>query len=171
MTVLIAGKRYNGFNVIDSHVDHPFWRREDLDEYFMQNGVEISNEKEYSRLSDNQRMNEWFDMKISQSTYDWMMEKRATVVFATYSRGPYREGSYSRFYEDDDYYFQIDTDCLKTLEFYRRMGAVEAFQEIQMWVGGTLPRPGPPMVEITDDKMKAAKHGMDKWSFRKMPEK
>ncbi len=40
-----------------------------------------------------------------------------------------------------------------------------------MWVGGVLPRSGNPMVEITDDKVKAHKAGFDQWSFRKMPEK
>jgi hypothetical protein len=41
------------------------------------------------------------------------------------------------------------------------------FQELSMFVGGVLPRNPNPMVEITDDKVKVAKHGFDKWSFRK----
>ena len=30
---------------------------------------------------------------------------------------------------------------------------------------------GNPMVQITDDEVKIAKHGMDRWSFRKMGSK
>jgi hypothetical protein len=40
------------------------------------------------------------------------------------------------------------------------------FQELSMFVGN-LPQPGPPMVQITDPDIKIAKHGFDKWSFRR----
>ena len=36
-----------------------------------------------------------------------------------------------------------------------------------MWVGGTLSSLAPKTVEITDDKIKIAKHGMDHTSFRR----
>ncbi len=64
---------------------------------------------------------------------------------------------------------RIDADELKEFGFYRVLSAPEAYQEIAMWVGGVLPRPGALTVEITDDRVKAAKHGMDKWSFRTPP--
>lgn len=59
---------------------------------------------------------------------------------------------------------------LGAVEFYRVMDPHTLYQELSMWVGGILPRSGAEMVTI-DDKTRAAKHGFDRWSFRKMPEK
>lgn len=59
---------------------------------------------------------------------------------------------------------------LKEVQFYKVMDSYTAFQEIDMWIGGVLPKDGPPMVEVTD-KDKVSKHGFDKYSFRKSPTK
>ncbi|AVH85031.1 hypothetical protein RsoM2USA_102 [Ralstonia phage RsoM2USA] len=59
---------------------------------------------------------------------------------------------------------------LKEVQFYKVMDSYTAFQEIDMWIGGVLPKDGPPMIEVTD-KDKVAKHGFDKHSFRKSPTK
>jgi hypothetical protein len=64
-----------------------------------------------------------------------------------------------------------NSDSLKEFDFIKLVDPVRAFQEISMWVGGVLPKPGNKLVEITDDKIKLAKHGMDKHSFRNLPEK
>ena len=60
----------------------------------------------------------------------------------------------------------INSDRLKDYEFYQRVDAWSAMQEISMWVSGVLPSSARPMVQIAD-KDKIAKHGFDKWSFRK----
>lgn len=67
--------------------------------------------------------------------------------------------------------WNCNNDTLKDLDFVKVLDPVQAFQELSMWVGGVLPKPGNPTVQITDDRVKLAKHGMDKWSFRKMSEK
>lgn len=64
-------------------------------------------------------------------------------------------------------FWRINGYNLKNFEFYRCMDPFRCYQEISMYVGGVLPKPGNPMVQITDQKMKAKKHGFDKWSFRK----
>lgn len=56
---------------------------------------------------------------------------------------------------------------LKDFDFPRAVDPYTLFQELSMFVGGVLPRNPNPMVEITDDRIKVAKHGFDKWSFRK----
>ena len=56
---------------------------------------------------------------------------------------------------------------LTEYDFQKAMDPFSMFQEISMFVSGVLPRNPNPMVEITDDKVKVAKHGFDKWSFRK----
>jgi hypothetical protein len=65
--------------------------------------------------------------------------------------------------------WRIDGDDLKSLGFYRAVDVHAAFQELSMWVGGVLPRPGANTVEILDDVVKAGKHGFDRWSFRRPP--
>jgi hypothetical protein len=55
---------------------------------------------------------------------------------------------------------------LGRLGFQKVIPPYEMHQEISMWVGGVLPRPGAPMVEIPDS-IRAEKHGMDATSFRR----
>ena len=56
---------------------------------------------------------------------------------------------------------------LSAIGFQSALDPYTAFQELAMWVGGTLATNGPNTVTITDDKVKIAKHGFDKTSFRK----
>lgn len=58
---------------------------------------------------------------------------------------------------------------LKPLEFYRVMPPYQAFQELSMWIGGTLPAKDADMATVAD-RDRIAQHGFDKWSFRKQPE-
>jgi hypothetical protein len=60
---------------------------------------------------------------------------------------------------------------LKPLKFMRIKDPAQAFQEIYMFIAGTLGLPELPMVEI-EDKYKQQQHGHDhKYSFRKEPTK
>lgn len=54
---------------------------------------------------------------------------------------------------------------LSSYRFQALMDPVTAYQEIAMYVGGVLPKPGPPMVTISDDIMRDEK-GFDEQSFR-----
>jgi hypothetical protein len=55
---------------------------------------------------------------------------------------------------------------LKDLRFYRIVDSFTAFQELSMFIGGVMGKKSPAMVEISDNN-RIAKHGFDKWSFRK----
>ena len=59
---------------------------------------------------------------------------------------------------------------LKEFKFYKVIDSFQAFQEIQMFIGGVLGSNENEMIEIAD-KYKIKKHGFDKWSFRKEPQK
>jgi hypothetical protein len=59
---------------------------------------------------------------------------------------------------------------LKKYEFYRIKDSFTAYQEISMFFGGVLPQTSNSMINISD-KDKIKKHGFDKWSFKKLPEK
>jgi hypothetical protein len=56
--------------------------------------------------------------------------------------------------------------CLKNIEFYKIVSPFEAFQELSMFIGGIMGGKSPIMIEIAD-KDRIAKHGFDKFSFRK----
>ena len=58
---------------------------------------------------------------------------------------------------------------LKIRQFFKVLDAYSAFGALDMWICGTLAYPQNAMVEL-DDKSLIAKHGFDKWSFRKQPE-
>lgn len=59
---------------------------------------------------------------------------------------------------------------LKEYEFYKVFDTFQAFQEIQMFIGGVLGNREKDIV-VVEDKYKIAQHGFDKWSFRKEPQK
>lgn len=65
----------------------------------------------------------------------------------------------------------VNTDGLKDFDFAKAVDPYTAYQELSMFVGGVLPRSGNPMVELQGEDIMVKKHGMDKWSFRRMPEK
>jgi len=58
---------------------------------------------------------------------------------------------------------------LKDYEFFKVFDTFQAFQEIQMFLGGVLGKNEKEIIQVAD-KYKIAQHGFDKWSFRKMPE-
>ena len=64
----------------------------------------------------------------------------------------------------------IVNPLLKNYEFYKVVDAFSAFTGIQMFISGVLGT-GENDIIIIDDKYKIKKHGFDKWSFRKEPEK
>ena len=64
----------------------------------------------------------------------------------------------------------IINPTLKDYEFYKIFDSFQAFQEIQMFLGGVLGSNEKNIVEV-EDKYKIAQYGFDKWSFRKEPNK
>lgn len=66
-------------------------------------------------------------------------------------------------------HYVIINPQLKTRQFFKAADAYTAYQELDMWISGTLSYPQNAMVML-DDKSMIAKHGFDKWSFRKQPE-
>ena len=59
---------------------------------------------------------------------------------------------------------------LKKIEFFKKLDAFTAFQEISMFISGVMGGKSPKMVEISDSD-RLSMHGFNEWSFRKEPEK
>jgi hypothetical protein len=82
----------------------------------------------------------------------------------------YGRTHYFRRKNNDQYSKFIINPLLKDFQFYKVFDAVQAFQEVSMFMGGVLGRGEKEIVEVAD-KYKITQHGFDKWSFRKEPEK
>lgn len=63
--------------------------------------------------------------------------------------------------------WHVDQATLAPMEFAKAVPPAIAFQEIAMWRGGVLGNDAVNAPDIIDDKIKIAKHGYDKRSFRK----
>lgn len=83
------------------------------------------------------------------------------------------DSDYGRIYAEKNYRnnpkFFVNP-LLKEYQFYKLFNAVQAFQEIQMFLSGVLGNKEKEIVNVAD-KYKIAQHGFDKWSFRKEPQK
>lgn len=63
----------------------------------------------------------------------------------------------------------IINPCLSDIEFYKAMDSFSAYQELDMWISGTLAWPPNFMVTVPD-KYRLENHGFDpKYGFRKRP--
>ena len=69
-----------------------------------------------------------------------------------------------------DRYFEIELNCeLKKFEFYKVLDSFTIWQELSMYIDGTLTSPGNYTIEIAD-KYKIESHGFDtKYGFRTRP--
>jgi hypothetical protein len=157
--VVICGVVYNGVKVDSGSLrSEVFWTLDSLRHYLnaFHLTVGVTKPEFYRRYTN---VEDYFTpYKVVDSQLTWLIENKITIL--TYEAPGYSESSRWR----------INGDNLKNIGFMKVMDPFTLFQEIEMWIGGVLPGAGNPMVEITDQKIKVAKHGFDEWSFRKKPE-
>jgi hypothetical protein len=97
------------------------------------------------------------DLNAPVFVYDDDYERNSIIQWGNINTSAYRR-------------FAINP-LLKDYQFYKVFDAFQAFQEVQMFMGGVLGRGEKEILEVAD-KYKITQHGFDyKWSFRKMPEK
>lgn len=73
-------------------------------------------------------------------------------------------------YNNDKPIITLNSCDLHKFKFAKIFDPYQSFQEIQMFVSGMMIKDSPEMINISD-KIRAEKHGFDKWSFRKPPSK
>lgn len=163
-TVVFCGKLYTGVRVtlnpdMEGMERHYFWDHDALKSYFDRIGVQevtytppSKRFLQFTGYDNDVHLNDVFTpVVLSEASRNWLIDNKITVM--TF----------------DGQKWRVDGDDLKDVCFYKLFDAYTAYSEIEMWVGGVLSGSDRPMVELSDD-MKAAKHGYDKWSFRKPPE-
>lgn len=74
-----------------------------------------------------------------------------------------------RDYSQGEYRIVVNPSLLEC-GFFQEKDPFQAYQEISMYLGGVLGSEGNDMVQLTDSEVHQ-KHGFDKWSFRRMPQK
>lgn len=114
-------------------------------------GVDLDAIPVYGKHSPRTSILARFNRPNHASFRDWFIENKITVAVM----------------ENHDI---IINPQLQSYQFYKAVDCVTAYQEIDMWISGTLAFPQNVVIEI-EDKYKIQEHGFDKWSFRKMPQK
>jgi hypothetical protein len=107
-------------------------------------------------------IDEWFENSGSQSEREWLLTSGVAISISDGLGSVHGHRAWH-----DTRRWKIDTDGLKDLGFARVLSPWEAFQQLEMWVGGIIARPGNPTVDIVSDKVRRDKHGFDDRSFKK----
>lgn len=171
-----AGKRYGGIEVrprdrngwkSEHHAWH--WSRDGFMDFLAAAGIKLRKHRDWIsdhyRTLDAKTVEHHFEHRGSQAEIDWLVDNAVSIAIWTNTPNGPRNGSDWKSRTG----WKIDTDGLGGIGFAKCIDPYTAFQELSMWVGGVLPRPGNPMVEISSEKVMVAKHGMDEWSFRTPP--
>lgn len=94
---------------------------------------------------------------------EWLIENKIAIMIY-FNHETWRGGRFQKRPEDS----AVQNPVLKDVEFYKVLDSFTAYQELDMFISGTLPQSTAMPIEIAD-KDKIPQHGFDKWSFRKMP--
>jgi len=181
--VVFCGKLYSGFHINRETKGWPYerksfwtWNPDAVRSYAQENDIEIDEGKNSSRktwihgiMGRSQvetallSLEDWMTpVKLDGNALDYIISERITIA-ARKTWEPERS---------DKMNWEIDQPTLGEIEFAKAVDPYTAFQEISMWIGGVIPRNGPEVVEITDNRIKIEKHGFHHpTSFRKAKSK
>lgn len=173
--IWFAGRRYGGVHVSTHSAGSPYhaelssdwhWDCDGFLSFLDGIGAKLIRGDEWSVKHSLAAANveEHFSREPSRAETDWLIENRVSIAVWCSSTAARNSVGWKR-----DTGWKFDVDGLGKMGFARKLDPFAAFQELAMWVGGVLPRPGNPMVEISGEKVMVAKHGMDEWSFRTPP--
>lgn len=183
VSAYIAGKHYGGIRITETafgrnkDYDEIFWDYDKLEAFVREFDYKInvpkmefySFEKDVERKKMYPNLKFWMTPRnVNANELKWLMDNNVAIAinlnkvegidYRTRKPSPWHINCASKEYS------------LKAIEFAKVVDPYSMFQELSMFIGGVLPRSPNPTVEITDPKIKIAKHGFDNWSFRKMPE-
>lgn len=182
--VILCGRLYHGvhitarrgFGVSDQIEERWIWSADGLRAYARDHELELDEGREKTakrwigRTMRNQvdtlsrTLDQWFEpTTLGSVARDALVENRVTIAARNpLDRYPARNAA------NEPLDWAIDQPGLRDMGFAKAVDPYTAFQEISMWKGGVLPSDGPPIVEITDDRIKIAKAGFDHpGSFRR----
>jgi hypothetical protein len=166
--VVFCGKLYRGMMCKRKTV-LPFVKGEfpKPDEHEVKVFYDIAELEEYLAL---------YEMKVpEEKRYYWQTDRNSDNVKAFLSaQGTPELSEYCiahryvtlAYFED----FSVEYGPLAKTQFYKILDPFAAYQELDMFISGTLPQSTAMPIQI-EDKYRIAQHGFDKYSFRKPPSK
>lgn len=167
IAVHFCGKVYFGLEINEGSsipVTHYFWSFNKLKKWAAERGLDARAQVHFwNRKNDN--TDPFRVIELSESQIQAMIENNIAIAIRK-SPGD-RKGWRDTGWGESDSGWVANCDGLKEIGFQSALDPYTAFQELSMWVGGTLVTNGPNTVTITDNNIKIAKHGFDKFSFRK----
>lgn len=154
----VCGVRYFGVDIYDN-VDFKevIWSYDKLTQYADKHRLKIYSNKFWWR--DSISVEDSFNVKTTKEQLEWLISNRVAIAVGCWNVNAPQSDKIWYCNNAKDY-------ALRKFQFQKLMDPYTLFQELSMFVGN-LPKDGPPMVTITDPDIKIAKHGFDKWSFRK----
>jgi hypothetical protein len=175
LVVIACGIRYHGFRIRVSggfgrdrrDEYHYFWSADSLIQWLAVEGLTIHAVVPWYERQKGAKweaaLRDYMEPRpVSDTVQALMIDRRWTIL--VYVDDPSHSGV------EDDRTWSINQANLNGVEFYRAVPPNQMFQMIDQWVGGILPAVGREMVDIPDE-IRAAKHGMDKTSFRRPKQK
>lgn len=163
--LIFCGKLYNFLQVVEGDRYSFVWSRKEAEPLLKE--IKYFNRPNFRWLASSKKSRKLFDISTFFDPMDIpnpekFMDERITIVLL-YPWPKRRETTlgypYSKYEPLVNYYH------LEGIQFYKKLDAWTAAQEISMWVGN-LGSPERNIVELDNDT-RAAKHGMDKTSFRR----
>jgi hypothetical protein len=157
LNVIFCGKIYTGIKATkysgytELHKDLFFWNFDEFAMFVGKKGIILDNTEirnKFDRIQTDIR----FDVKdITGDGFDYLMDNNIVT------------GVMNEFIihgKDINTDWTLNGSNLGDYQFYKVFDAYQAYQEIEMWMGGVLSNSGNPMVEIADID-RVHKHGFD----------
>ena len=177
--VIFCGKLYYGVRTKTekgyiSSPDHFIWNNAEFEHWILENNITHLHDSNFCGVSDIPDRLPWMieNNIVSAIYFPEYLDRRCKICHALYSENftiiaNTKTRSCIGGHQTESLYWLINSDRLKSVQFFKVFDHYAAFQEISMWVGGVLTNHGNPMVEISDI-IRVEKHGFDKKkSFRK----
>ena len=156
-TVIVAGVQHFGYR-LDTESEYEIessvyaWSEEELKKLVESFGFGFRRRK---RMFTNEYFNGIFEWKCNDTLLDYLKKNRYHIV------------TLNNNYDD----WRANGDNLKDFQFFKKMDPFQITQELSMWIANLPKDPLPKPLDITDNNVKIAKHGFDKFSFRKAKSK
>lgn len=180
VSVYVAGKHYGGVSAVNvkSFSKITFWHYDTFCNWLSKFNRQVQNPENNYRYSFALKpekiifpnLQSWMTpQEASKEELDWIINNKVVIAIHKDNSNIFNRDQYGAY---GDWHLNCASKeyNLKSLEFAKIVDPYTMLQELSMFIGGVLPRDANPMIEITDDKIKLAKHGFDKWTFRKQKE-
>lgn len=169
--VIFCGKLYRGLRLTEwpagsEAIVTTFWSLSKLQKWAADRDMVVKFSTSFWNKAKEAEHDPFMPKNLPKKEIDKMIEINASILIQV-SEPDTSVGKGRIGWAECDSGWIADCDILKDIGFQAALDPYTAFQELAMWVGGTLATNGPNTVTITDNNVKIAKHGFDKFSFRK----